>query len=101
MSGRNFSLTDHLSRFIDEQVANGRHQNASEVVREALRRYEDDMKHEEAQIAAIREIIRDGRDAKARGEFETIRGAEDEAKLFEEMTGRPARWLKRGSIPRV
>lgn len=48
MSGRNFSLTDRLSGFINREVTSGRHQNASEVVREALRRYEDDIEAEKA-----------------------------------------------------
>ncbi len=42
MSGRDFSLTPRLSGFIDKAVRSGRHPNASEVVREASRRYEDD-----------------------------------------------------------
>lgn len=40
MAARSVELTEHLSRFVDEQVRCGRHQNVSEVVREALRRYE-------------------------------------------------------------
>lgn len=58
------------------------------------------MQHAGSQIAAIREIIRKGREAKGRGEYETIRGPEDEARLFERLTGRPARWLQRGSVSR-
>ena len=54
MSGRNFSLTPRLSTFVNKQVTDGRHQNASEVVREALRRYEDDVAFEDAQLMAIR-----------------------------------------------
>lgn len=53
MAGRNFSLTPRLSTFVNKQVADGRHQNASEVVREALRRYEDDVALEEAHLAEI------------------------------------------------
>lgn len=43
MSGRNVSLTPRLNRFVDGQVETGRHQNASEVIREALRRYEEEI----------------------------------------------------------
>ena len=43
MSARNVSLTEHLASFVDQQVAAGRHQSASEVVREALRRYEEEI----------------------------------------------------------
>lgn len=93
MTGRNFSLTEHLSHFIDAQVTSGRHQNASEVVREALRRYEHELQLEAAQIDAIRELVKEGRDAKARGDFVTVRGPADAAKLYEQMTGRVATWL--------
>ena len=93
MTGRNFSLTEHLSHFIDTQVTSGRHQNASEVVREALRRYEHELQLEAAQIDAIRELVKEGRDAKARGDFVTVRGPADAAKLYEQMTGRVATWL--------
>jgi antitoxin ParD1/3/4 len=38
----NVSITPHFSRFISEKVKSGRYSNASEVVREALRRFEQD-----------------------------------------------------------
>jgi antitoxin ParD1/3/4 len=37
------SLTEHLSRFIEEQVASGRFSTSSEVVRAGLRLLERDM----------------------------------------------------------
>jgi putative addiction module CopG family antidote len=61
MSGRNFSLTERLSEFINQQVEDGRHQNASEVVREALRRYQDDLEAERTSLAAIETIANRGR----------------------------------------
>ncbi|MCJ8519443.1 putative addiction module CopG family antidote [Pseudorhizobium tarimense] len=36
-------LQQHVSDFVDREVASGRHRSASEVVTEALRRYEDDI----------------------------------------------------------
>lgn len=90
-------MTDHLSAFVDAQVISGRHQNASEVVREALRRYAHEVEMEQAQIEAIKELVKEGRDAKSRGDFVTVMGAEDAAKLYEEMTGRPATWLLEAS----
>jgi len=77
MSGRNFSLTPHLSAFIDEQVASGRHQNASEVIREALRRYEEDVAFTTAQIEEIKTIAIQGRGDLERGEYFTVNTAED------------------------
>src|ERR1700728_4460242 len=99
MSGRNFSLTEHLSQFIDSQVAAGRHHSASEVVREALRRYRHEVEMEQAQIEAIKEMVKEGRDAKARGDFVTVKGPEDAARLYEETTGRVATWLVEAPAP--
>lgn len=59
-AGRNISLTERQSRFLDEQVASGRHASASEVVREALRRYEEDVAHESASLAALHAVAARG-----------------------------------------
>ena len=88
MAGRNFSLTSRLSDFVDHQVGSGRHQNASAVVREALRRYETALCDDEARIAAIRSAIAQGRSDIAHGAHTTVATAEDEAHLFTELTGR-------------
>jgi antitoxin ParD1/3/4 len=68
-SGRNFSLTGHHQRFVDEQVENGRHSSGSEVVREALRRYEDDLKRDDAHLAYLNKLAEQGEAAYARGEY--------------------------------
>lgn len=77
MSGRNFSLTDRLSSFVDRQVETGRHQSASEVVREALRRYEDDVAREEAHLDEIRAAAAEGIAAIERGEYVTVAARRD------------------------
>lgn len=98
MSGRNFSLTPRLSGFVDKAVRNGRHQNASEVVREALRRYEDDIKAEDASIAAIQAVAEQGAAAIARGDFTTVRGPGDARALLQRLSRRAsARAKQRGS----
>ena len=53
MAGRNVSLASRLSDFVDHQVGSGRHQNASEVVREALRRYETALCDDAARILPV------------------------------------------------
>lgn len=88
MSGRNFSLTDHLSAFVDAQVKAGRHQSASEVVREALRRYEDDILAEQASLAVIEKVAEEGIAAIERGEFTVIRGREGSRALLERLNKR-------------
>jgi antitoxin ParD1/3/4 len=59
MPTKNISLTAELDAFVDELVASGRYQNASEVVRASLRvlRLEEDQ--EEAHLAGIRAAIAD------------------------------------------
>jgi len=86
MSGRNFSLTPRLSGFIDKAVKNGRHQNASEVVREALRRYEDDIEAEKAANAAIWAVAERGIADIARGDFTVIDGEEGFHDLMEQLS---------------
>jgi antitoxin ParD1/3/4 len=88
MSGRNFSLTPHLSTFVDRQVDSGRHQNASEVVREALRRYEDDLEVERAVVAAIGALADQGAAAIERGDYRLISGPEDACALLADLERR-------------
>ncbi len=71
-TGRNFSLTEHQQRFVSEQVINGRHTSGSEVIREALRRYEDDILREQARLAVLNKLAEEGEAAYARGEYTTL-----------------------------
>ncbi len=48
-----FSLDDHYSAFIDEEVASGRYRSASDVVRTALRLLED----RETRLHALRQAL--------------------------------------------
>jgi antitoxin ParD1/3/4 len=91
MSGRNFSLTQHLSEFIDNEVISGRHQNASEVVREALRRYEDDVIAEAASVAVLEKIATEGAAAIERGEFTLISGPSDSRELLDRLNAKASR----------
>ncbi|WP_395022840.1 type II toxin-antitoxin system ParD family antitoxin [Dongia sp.] len=102
MAGRNFSLTPRLSDFIDDQVAEGRHQNASEVVREALRRYEEDLLIQRANIAVIEKVAARGSAAIARGDFAHVRGPEEAGKLMQRFNARAAeRAAERGRAPKA
>jgi antitoxin ParD1/3/4 len=71
-SARTVSLTEHQQQFLDAQVAAGRHGSTSEVVREALRRYEDDVKREEAHLAYLRRLGDEGEGAYARGDYVSV-----------------------------
>jgi antitoxin ParD1/3/4 len=90
VTARNVSLADRLDTFVEQQVLTGRHQGASEVVREALRRYDADLTAEAACIEMIRGIAHAGRDAIARGDFTVIDGDEVRQALFRRITGKLA-----------
>jgi antitoxin ParD1/3/4 len=60
MPTRNVNLTDELDRFITAKVESGRYENASEVVRAALRTLERDEQEYEAKLAALGRAIDEG-----------------------------------------
>jgi antitoxin ParD1/3/4 len=60
MPTRNVNLTDELERFIVAKVASGRYENASEVVRDALRTLENKDRVYEAKLVALRSAIDEG-----------------------------------------
>jgi len=53
-------LTEELERFVLEKVQTGRYENASEVVRAALRTLEREERLYEAKLAALRAAIDEG-----------------------------------------
>lgn len=57
---RNVNLTDELDRFVLAKVENGRYENASEVVRAALRFLEREEQEYDARLAALRAAIDEG-----------------------------------------
>ena len=60
MPTRNVNLTDELERFVLAKVESGRYENASEVVRAALRTLELEEQRYEAKLAALRMAIDKG-----------------------------------------
>jgi antitoxin ParD1/3/4 len=60
MPTRNVNLTDELDRFVLKKVKTGRYENASEVVRAALRTLEREEQQYEAKLTALRSAIDDG-----------------------------------------
>ncbi|MGA3326439.1 MAG: type II toxin-antitoxin system ParD family antitoxin [Terriglobia bacterium] len=60
MPTRNVNLTDELDRFVLAKVENGRYENASEVVRAALRTLEREEQQYEAKLAALKRAIDEG-----------------------------------------
>lgn len=75
MPTRNVNLTQKLDDFITTRVKSGRYENASEVVRTALRSLEREEREDRAKLAALRAAIAEG-DASGvaePGSFERIR----------------------------
>ncbi len=90
MDQMNISITDALAGFVRDKVASGRYNNASEVVRDALRRMEEaDRRAEQLanpsvedvladltadQLEGIRSRVRAGIESIDRGEFTAYEG---------------------------
>ena len=60
MPTRNVNLTEELDRFVLTKVESGRYENASEVVRAALRTLEREEQQYEAKLAGLRAAIDEG-----------------------------------------
>lgn len=60
MPTRNVDLTDELEGFIRERVESGRYQNASDVVRTALRTLAREERESEAKLSALKAAIDEG-----------------------------------------
>ena len=60
MPTRNVNLTKELDRFVLKKVKSGRYDNASEVVRAALRTLEREERQYEAKLTALRAAIDEG-----------------------------------------
>ena len=60
MPTRNVNLTEELDRFVLTKVESGLYENASEVVRAALRTLEREEQQYEAKLARLRAAIDEG-----------------------------------------
>lgn len=60
MPTRNVNLTEELDRFILAKIEGGKYENASEVVRDALRGLEREEREYEAKLAVLRAAIDEG-----------------------------------------
>ena len=59
----NISLTPKLEGFIKAKVKTGDYNNASEVIREALRMLQEREADRKVQLRALRRLIRDGEES--------------------------------------
>ncbi len=87
----NVNLTPQLEEMVREKVASGRYNNASEVVREALRLLDD---HERIRYEAFKAAVNKGFESLDRGE-----GARFTPELREQMNQNAARKVREGRKP--
>lgn len=72
MPTRNVVLTDHQTNLVDELVASGRYQNASEVLREGLRLVEKREAEDTYRLEALRSAVQVGIEDITTGRFKNF-----------------------------
>jgi antitoxin ParD1/3/4 len=116
MDQMNVSITDRLAGYVRKKVKSGRYNNASEVVRDALRRMEEEDERAvrlakpsaediltdltEQQLEGIRRRVRTGIEQIDSGEFAEYEGREGLRKLAEEVKGAGRRQLAQRATTR-
>ena len=70
------ALTPRFESFARHQVASGRYNNVSEVVRDGLRLLEDTIKTEAIKLRALRALAKAGVDALNAGDYVEVRAAD-------------------------
>jgi antitoxin ParD1/3/4 len=92
MKQLNVSITPHFAKFIHGKVKSGRYSNASEVVREALRRFEqeDEIRQQDAVIDPdnAKEAVAEGFASIERGEYIEINGDDELREFFADIIAR-------------
>jgi antitoxin ParD1/3/4 len=104
MNQMNISITDELATYVHNRVKSGRYNNASEVVREALRRMEEDdakslrlaipsaedilLDLDAEQLDGIRKRVKGGIASIDRGEFTKYDGREGLEQLVADVAAR-------------
>jgi antitoxin ParD1/3/4 len=113
MDQMNVSITDQLAGYVRKKVKSGRYNNASEVVRDALRRMAEEDERAlrlakpsaadiltdltEQQLDDIRRRVRDGIEGIEAGRFTEYEGREGLRKFADEVKARGRRILARQS----
>ncbi len=107
----NVSITDELASYVRKKVKSGRYNNASEVIREAIRRMEEDESRAvrlarpsaedilgdltEQQLDSIRRRVIDGITSIENGHFQEYHGREGLEKLADKVKARGRKVLTR------
>lgn len=78
----NFSLTPSLEQFVRDRANSGDYNNASEVVREAIRLLKRAEERRALKMERLRAAIRDGDEALARGDASEVNSDRELDELF-------------------
>ncbi len=81
----NVSLTPSLEQFVRDRAESGDYNNASEVVREAIRLLKRTEERRALKMERLRAAIRDGDEALARGEFTDLNSDRELDEFFAEL----------------
>ncbi|MDD3609792.1 MAG: type II toxin-antitoxin system ParD family antitoxin [Halothiobacillaceae bacterium] len=77
MPTRNVVLTDPQAEFVEQMVASGRYQNASEVLRDGLRLMQQREQEQAARLQALREAVTVGIEDIEAGRYTALDHAAD------------------------
>lgn len=77
MARLNIEIPDHFDRFIQDRVASGQFSDASEVITEGLRMFEENEADEEAKIEWLRAAAEEGFADIERGDYVTLSSPEE------------------------
>lgn len=89
MPTRNVNLTAEQDAFIEEAVKDGKYQNASEAMRDAVRGLQRRWRLDEVRLEALRGQLQAGADALDRGAFTEVADADLDA-FLDELSAPPA-----------
>lgn len=92
MKQLNVSITPHFSKFIRKKLTSGRYSNASEVVREALRRLEQEEMLKQQSIIVdpdnVQEAVQKGIASIDRGDFIELKDDAELKQFFADIIAR-------------
>ncbi len=81
----NFSLTPSLEQFVRDRASSGDYNNASEVVRDAIRLLKRAEERRALKMERLRAAIRDGDEALARGDVTEVNSDRELDEFFAEL----------------
>jgi antitoxin ParD1/3/4 len=81
----NFSLTPSLEQFVRDRANSGDYNNASEVVRDAIRLLKRAEERRALKMERLRAAIRDGDEALARGDMTDVNSDRELDEFFAEL----------------